>query len=173
MLLLCILQDKAASQLILRALRTLKISRKRLKGCRQVTRQLLSEVYMVSLQHSRGEVIAGLSFALCRDVATGEIVTHETDAVVFAVGITGMQKIVRANPALGSRPEFRRMMNLRGIDVVSTRLWLDKRVATQFPANVLAGFDENMGSTYFNLNDLHVRSALCGLPLLNDSFCDS
>ena len=93
----------------------------------------------------------------CRDVSTGETTTFETDALVFAVGVTGMQKIVQANPALGTRPEFRRMMNLRGIDVVSTRLWLDKRVATQFPANVLAGFDDNMGSTYFNLNELQAR----------------
>jgi uncharacterized protein with NAD-binding domain and iron-sulfur cluster len=92
----------------------------------------------------------------CRDLRTKETVTYEADALVFAVGITGMQKIIRANPALGARDEFRRVMNLRGIDVVSTRLWLDKRVSTQYPANVLAGFDNDMGSTYFNLNDLHV-----------------
>lgn len=96
-----------------------------------------------------------------RDLKTKNTVTYEADALVFAVGITGMQKIIRANTALGSRDEFRRVMNLRGIDVVSTRLWLDKRVSTQYPANVLAGFDDDMGSTYFNLNDLHVRS----LPL--------
>lgn len=92
----------------------------------------------------------------CRDITTGEDVTHEADALVFAVGVTGMQKLVQASPALGKLPEFQRIMNLRGVDVVSTRLWLDKRVQTQFPANVLAGFDESMGSTYFNLNDLHV-----------------
>lgn len=95
----------------------------------------------------------------CRDLKTKKTVTYEADALVFAVGITGMQKIIRANKTLGERDEFRRVMNLRGIDVVSTRLWLDKRVATQYPANVLAGFDDDMGSTYFNLNDLHVRSA--------------
>lgn len=75
-----------------------------------------------------------------------------------------MQKVIRSNDALGTRDEFRRVMNLRGIDVVSTRLWLDKRVATQYPANVLAGFDDDMGSTYFNLNALHVRAILCRLP---------
>lgn len=97
----------------------------------------------------------------CRDLKTKKAVTYEADALVFAVGITGMQKIIRANNTLGSRDEFRRVMNLRGIDVVSTRLWLDKRVATQYPANVLAGFDDDMGSTYFNLNDLHVRQPSC------------
>jgi uncharacterized protein with NAD-binding domain and iron-sulfur cluster len=93
---------------------------------------------------------------VCRDVQSGDTTKHEADALVFAVGITGMQKIVQANPALGQRPEFRRMMNLRGIDVVSTRLWLDRRINTQHPANVLAGFDDDMGSTYFNLTDLQV-----------------
>lgn len=94
-------------------------------------------------------------------MTTGKLITYKADALVFAVGVTGMQKIVQANPSLGTRPEFQRMMNLRGIDVVSTRLWLDKKLETQFPANVLAGFDENMGSTYFNLNDLQVRSHHC------------
>ena len=99
-------------------------------------------------------------------MATGETTTYEADALVFAVGTTGMQKIIQANPALGRRPEFRRIMNLRGIDVVSTRLWLDKRVSTQFPANVLAGFEDNMGSTYFNLNDLQVCRQAFALVLL-------
>ncbi len=33
---------------------------------------------------------------------------------------------------------------------------LDRKVQTQFPANVLSGFDDTMGSTYFNLNELQV-----------------
>lgn len=28
----------------------------------------------------------------------------------------------------------------------------------RFPANVLAGFEQDCGATYFNLTDLHVRS---------------
>jgi hypothetical protein len=96
--------------------------------------------------------------SICRNVQTGEASRFEADALVFAVGITGMQKIIQANARLGEQPDMRRIMNLRGIDVVSTRLWLDERVDTQFPANVLAGFDNNMGSTYFNLNDLQVST---------------
>ena len=57
-------------------------------------------------------------------------------------------------PALAGRPEFARIANLRAIDCIATRLWFDRRVATQFPANVLSGFDECTGSTWFNLNDL-------------------
>ena len=47
-------------------------------------------------------------------------------------------------------------MNLKGLDVVATRIWLDKRIATRFPANVLAGFEDGVGGTYFNLTELQV-----------------
>jgi len=32
---------------------------------------------------------------------------------------------------------------------------MDRRVATRFPANVLGGFEPDVGATYFNLTDLH------------------
>lgn len=48
-------------------------------------------------------------------------------------------------------------MNLTGLDVIATRLWFDRRIVSQFPANVLSGFDDRMGSTWFNLNELQVR----------------
>ena len=35
--------------------------------------------------------------------------------------LTGMQKLVAATPALAARPEFQRIMNLKGLDVISTR----------------------------------------------------
>ena len=40
--------------------------------------------------------------------------------------------------------------------VILCRLWFDKRVSMRFPANVLSGFDDTMGSTFFDLNDLQV-----------------
>ena len=70
---------------------------------------------------------------------------------------TGMQKLVSACPVLASREEFRRINNLHSIDCIATRLWFDRRVSTQFPANVLGkGFEESTGGTFFNLNDLQV-----------------
>lgn len=69
-----------------------------------------------------------------------------------------MQKLVSSCPELAGRPEFARIANLRAIDCVATRLWFDRRVTTQFPANVLSGFDECTGSTWFNLNDLQVHA---------------
>lgn len=69
---------------------------------------------------------------------------------------TGMKKLISNCPALGNRPEFRSIMNLKGLDVIATRLWLDQRIPTRFPANVLAGFEAGVGGTYFNLTELQV-----------------
>ena len=72
---------------------------------------------------------------------------------IFAVG---MKKLISSCPPLGARPEFRQIMNLKGLDVISTRLWLDQSLSTRFPANVLAGFEPGVGGTYFNLTELQV-----------------
>ena len=50
-------------------------------------------------------------------------------------------------------------MNLKGLDVIATRLWLDQSLPTKFPANVLAGFEPGVGGTYFNLSELQVSLA--------------
>ncbi|KAK9868775.1 hypothetical protein WJX84_001572 [Apatococcus fuscideae] len=84
----------------------------------------------------------------------GSETTYPADAVIFAVGITGMQKLIGASPTLAARPEFRRIMTLQGLDVMATRLWFDRRVETRFPSNVLSGFEETTGGTFFNLNQL-------------------
>ncbi|KAF6263863.1 hypothetical protein COO60DRAFT_1470323 [Scenedesmus sp. NREL 46B-D3] len=97
---------------------------------------------------------ASIGAVVTRDVATGSSTTHEADAVVFAIGITGMQKLVQQCRLLGDRQEFRKVMNLRSIDVIATRLWFDKLVRTRYPANVLSGFETTAGATFFNLNDL-------------------
>lgn len=60
---------------------------------------------------------------VARDVSTGQSNTYACDAVVFAVGISGMQKLVQQCRLLGDHEEFRRIMNLRSIDVIATRLW--------------------------------------------------
>ena len=92
-----------------------------------------------------------------REAATGKTVQiSDLDAVVFAVGVKGMQTLVLNNPeALGTRDEFSRTMRLKTIDCVSVRLWFDSPRKTQFPANVLSGFDgEATGGTFFNLNQI-------------------
>jgi uncharacterized protein with NAD-binding domain and iron-sulfur cluster len=85
----------------------------------------------------------------------GAPATFPADAVVFAVGIEGMKRIVGSCPALAARPEFRSATELASVDCVSVRLWLDRAPATQFPCNVLAEFDGvSTGGTFFNLNAL-------------------
>lgn len=43
----------------------------------------------------------------------------EADAVVLAVGISGLQKIVSGSPALAARAEFRAVANLGSLDVLA------------------------------------------------------
>ncbi|WP_339381673.1 MULTISPECIES: hydroxysqualene dehydroxylase [Calothrix] len=79
----------------------------------------------------------------------------EADAVVFAVGVTGMKKIVANSPSLQSRQEFRDLNNLGAIDVLATRLWFDRKVNIPRPSNACFGFDNTTGWTFFDLNALH------------------
>ncbi|NJK41056.1 MAG: FAD-dependent oxidoreductase [Acaryochloridaceae cyanobacterium SU_2_1] len=77
------------------------------------------------------------------------------DAVVFAVGISGFQKILRSSSVLQQHSQFRNLMNLGAVDVLATRLWFDRQVTVPQPANACFGFHPTTGSTFFNLNALH------------------
>ncbi|MDZ7957382.1 MAG: FAD-dependent oxidoreductase [Aulosira sp. DedQUE10] len=79
----------------------------------------------------------------------------EADAVIFAVGITGMKKIVANSPSLQSREEFRNLNNLGAIDVLATRLWFDRKIDIPRPSNACFGFDATTGWTFFDLNAIH------------------
>ncbi|WP_415354700.1 hydroxysqualene dehydroxylase [Leptolyngbya sp. FACHB-1624] len=87
-------------------------------------------------------------------VVCGEEV-FEADAVIFSVGITGMQKIVSSSATLRQFPEFCNLMNLSAIDVLATRLWFDRKVSAPLPSNACFGFDNTTGWTFFDLNALH------------------
>lgn len=101
------------------------------------------------------DAVGNVTALVARDTATGQEERLEADAVVFAISIAGMQRLVQANQVLADRREFQNVMNLRSIDCIATRLWFDRRIPTRFPANVLAGFEQDCGATYFNLSDLH------------------
>lgn len=79
----------------------------------------------------------------------------DADAVIFAVGVTGMQKIIGGSRFLQRRQEFRDVMNLGAIDVLATRLWFDRKLAIPRPSNACFGFDATTGWTFFDLNALH------------------
>lgn len=87
-------------------------------------------------------------------VVAGEQV-FDADAVVLAVGITGMKKIVAGCPTLRQRREFRNLQNLGAIDVLATRLWFDRKLTMTHPSNACFGFHPTTGWTFFDLNTLH------------------
>jgi uncharacterized protein with NAD-binding domain and iron-sulfur cluster len=91
-------------------------------------------------------------------IVTGVVCGEEVfaaDAVIFAVGVTGMQKIVSNSPALQSFPAFANLLNLGTIDGLATRLWFDRKVSVPLPSNACFGFDRSTGWTFFDLNALH------------------
>ena len=81
--------------------------------------------------------------------------TFEADAVIFSVGISGMQSIVANSNNLRQRQEFLDVMNLKSIDVMATRLWFDRHISVPLPSNACFGFDTTTGWTFFDLNALH------------------
>ncbi len=86
-------------------------------------------------------------------ICGGEV--FEADAVIFSVGISGMQNIVRGSSSLQQRAKFRDVMNLGSVDVLATRLWFDRRVQVPQPSNAGFGFHATTGWTFFDLNVLH------------------
>lgn len=96
---------------------------------------------------------------LCRSVDTKEGIQYiGCDSVIFAVGISGMQGLVRSSKVLASRPQFRNTMNLTAIDVVAVRLYFDRSVPIEFASNACFGFPQHSsgtGWTYFDLNAIH------------------
>ncbi|CAN0102086.1 unnamed protein product [Ectocarpus sp. 12 AP-2014] len=90
------------------------------------------------------------------ETTDGEV--FKPDAVVLAVGITAAKALVRSSPELASQPEFQALSNLRGVDVVATRLFFDRRVDIPRAASVagggLAPGLETAGLTFYHLNEL-------------------
>ncbi|MCD8487522.1 MAG: FAD-dependent oxidoreductase [Desertifilum sp.] len=76
------------------------------------------------------------------------------DAVIFAVSVSGMKKIVSQSNTLRQHPQFLNLQNLGGIDVLATRLWFDRKVPIPLPSNACFGFDSTTGWTFFDLNAL-------------------
>ncbi len=79
----------------------------------------------------------------------------DADAVVFSVGISGLQRIVSLSKQLAKRSEFRNTLNLASIDVMAVRIYFDRKINVEFASNACFGFHETTGWTYFDLNSLH------------------
>ena len=88
------------------------------------------------------------------DGSTGTI--DDIDGLVLALTCRGMQGVVSASPDLARIPALSNAASLKGIDVISVRLWLDRTVPTRTPANVFSRFSElrGAGGTFFMLDQL-------------------
>ena len=128
----------------------------------KIFQPLIEKIELRGGQIKGGRLVTGIALdeqtgAVCsvtaRNVKTGTEEVYSADAVVLAISVSGMQKLVSATPALGARSEFQNIMNLRSITCISVRIWFDRPIPTRFPANVLANF-EDAGATYFNLSEM-------------------
>jgi uncharacterized protein with NAD-binding domain and iron-sulfur cluster len=72
----------------------------------------------------------------------------EADEVIFAVGASALNAMVRYSPDLSQFAKFWRFANLRGTSVLATQLFLDREVKACW------GFDKGVGMTFFNIKDL-------------------
>ncbi|WP_250122373.1 FAD-dependent oxidoreductase [Chroococcidiopsis sp. CCMEE 29] len=129
--------------------------------CRGTVGEMIFRPWVERIEQAGGRLLASRrvsdiildSTGRATGVVCGDEV-FDADAVIFAVGISGMQKIVSSSPSLQSRKEFRDVMNLGAIDVLATRLWFDRKISIPRPSNACFGFNATTGWTFFDLNAL-------------------
>lgn len=80
---------------------------------------------------------------------------YDADAFVLATGLSPLQSIIRNSPFLQSQQEFANLLYLSTTDVLSVKLWLDKKVTIPKAANVCSGFDDSSGWTFFDLTSIY------------------
>lgn len=90
--------------------------------------------------------------------------TLEADEVVFAIGASALNAMVRSSPELSKFGEFRRFANLRGTSVLATRLFLDRKIKIPYTANACWGFDNGVGMTFFDIGNLHGENFSADAP---------
>ncbi|KAK1559995.1 hypothetical protein Q3G72_020935 [Acer saccharum] len=85
---------------------------------------------------------------------------YNADAVILAVGISTLrtcqeQAIVLCSAALCTREEFLKVSNLSCIDVITVKLWFDKKVNIPNASNACSGFGDSFAWTFFDLNQIY------------------
>ncbi|MBV8885079.1 MAG: FAD-dependent oxidoreductase [Chroococcidiopsidaceae cyanobacterium CP_BM_RX_35] len=131
--------------------------------CRGTVGEMIFRPWLLAIEQAGGQVLTHRrvsdltldSTGKVTGVVSGEDEVFDADAVIFAVGVSGIQKIVSSSPSLQSRKEFRNVMNLGAVDVLATRLWFDRKIAIPHPSNACFGFNPTTGWTFFDLNALH------------------
>ncbi|KAF9684519.1 hypothetical protein SADUNF_Sadunf04G0126500 [Salix dunnii] len=112
-----------------------------MKGCRFVDRKKV-------IDFSYDDKTGCISDVICDNE------TYKADAVILAVGTSTIQELAKKSATLSTREEFLKVLNLTASDLVSTKLWLDKKIRIPFARNVCSSFNDSSGWTFFNLNDL-------------------
>jgi uncharacterized protein with NAD-binding domain and iron-sulfur cluster len=130
--------------------------------CRGTVGEKIFKPWCDRIQDLGGKILTNRRVSDVRVNADGQVTgvicggeSFDADAVIFSVGISGMQKIVISSPALQKRREFRNLMNLGAVDVLAVRLWCDRKIIIPRPSNACFGFDKTTGWTFFDLNALH------------------
>ncbi len=84
----------------------------------------------------------------------------DIDGMILALGGQGMASVVNQSPDLARYPFFSKAASMKGVDVISTRLWFDRFVPTRTPANVWSRFEElrGAGGTFFMLDQFQKDS---------------
>uniref|UniRef100_A0A804MBZ0 Amine oxidase domain-containing protein n=1 Tax=Zea mays TaxID=4577 RepID=A0A804MBZ0_MAIZE len=70
---------------------------------------------------------------------------YEADAFVLAMGLSSLQSIVKN----------RNLLHLSTVDVISVKLWFDKKIIIPKVANVCSGFDDSSGWAFFDLTSVY------------------
>jgi hypothetical protein len=86
-------------------------------------------------------------------------------------GVPALQQLTLRSPLLGAAQDLASCMALDCSDVLAVRLWLDRKVPLSTPSNVLAGFDEGVGGTLFQLDALQVCCCRCALLCVCACLC--
>ncbi len=130
--------------------------------CRGTVGEMIFRPWILAIEQAGGRVLTHRRVSDLTLDSTGKATgvvcgdeVFEADAIIFAVGVSGMQKIVSGSPSLQSRKEFRDISNLGAVDVLATRLWFDRKIALPRPSNACFGFNPTTGWTFFDLNALH------------------
>lgn len=131
--------------------------------CKGTTRETILNPWLKVIESRGGELHAGRrvsdvevdAWGRARAVLCDNGERFEADAVVFAVSVGGLKKIVASSSSLRGRQEFRKACALGGVDVAAIRLYLDRKVNIPAPSNACFGFEPATGMTFFDLNELH------------------
>ncbi|KAH6777073.1 hypothetical protein C2S52_007495 [Perilla frutescens var. hirtella] len=81
--------------------------------------------------------------------------SFKSDALILAVGISTLQEIVQRSAALCAREEFLQIMKMNSTDLLTVKLWLDKKVNIPYASNVSSAPDNACAWTFFDLNAIY------------------